>query len=303
MTGVQIARGDKATASFSATRGRRPRRWAALQPASVIGALIVVAFLGCALLGDWLAPYPYTAQRLNEVMQPPSASHWFGTDQLGRDVFSRIIVGARSVILQSFAATALSLLLGVSIGLIAGYEGGSVDESLMRLMDAILAFPALLLAMLAISMVGAGFFNLVVCMAVIFTPNVARVVRSVVLEIKTREFVEGARAIGAPTGRILWRHILPNASGPILVEGLLTISYAISLGAGLGFLGLGVQPPSPDWGLQVSEGRNFLLNAPWIAIFPALAISALVVGINLLADGLAIGNDARREVTNPDSSL
>ena len=271
--------------SFVGTIPSRKRRRTRLflQPVGLVGAIIVATFLACALWGEWLAPYSFTAQDLNAVLQPPSHRHLFGTDQLGRDVLSRVIVGSRGIILLSFSVTALGLLLGVSVGLVAGYCGGFVDEGLMRLMDMMLAFPALLLALLVISILGAEWVNLVACMALIFVSTSARVVPSAVLQVKTREFIEAAHVVGVPTGRLLWRHILPNVSGPIIVEGSLTIGYAILLGAALGFLGLGVQPPSPDWGSQVNEGRNFLLSAPWMALFPALAISTLVVGVNLLS--------------------
>jgi peptide/nickel transport system permease protein len=210
----------------------------------------------------------------------------FGTDQFGRDIFSRIIVGSRNILVLAASATALGLLLGITVGLIAGYYGGLLDEGLMRLTDVMMSFPSLLLALLILSTLGSSLINVIIGIAIVFTPRVARVVRSVVLGIRTQEFVDAARVRGESDLYIMAREILPNASSPIIVEGSIRISYAILLAAALGFLGLGIQPPAPDWGLQVSEGRNFILSAPWVVAFPALAIASLVVGANLLADGL-----------------
>lgn len=287
----RITLGEIDGVAFSSSRRLMPsseRRWKRLfhHPIGAVGAIIVAVFFVCAVWGESLAPYSFTAQNWDAILQPPSWKYLFGTDQLGRDVFSRVVVGSRDIVVLSFTVTGLSLLLGTSVGLIAGYMGGWVDEGLMRLMDLMLAFPVLLLALLVISLLGAGFVNLIVCMILVFTPNSARVVRSAVLQIKTREFIQAAHAVGVPTGRLLLRHILPNVSGPFIVEGALTMGYAVLLGAGLGYLGLGIQPPSPDWGSQVNEGRNFLLSAPWMALFPSLAISALIIGANFLTDGL-----------------
>ncbi|MEZ4868158.1 MAG: ABC transporter permease [Caldilineaceae bacterium] len=185
-------------------------------------------------------------------------------------------------------ATLLSLLLGVAIGLVAGYAGGLWDEVIMRATDVLLSFPALLLALLIISTLGSAMIYLILTIAIVFAPGIARVVRSEVLGLKGKEFIEAAHATGVSVRRIALRHLLPNLTGVIMVEGSIYFSYAILVGAGLGFLGLGVQPPSPDWGLQVNDGRNFILTAWWITVFPALAISSLVLAVNLLADGLAM---------------
>lgn len=260
--------------------------WARLRrnPTAFIGLFIVISYLLLALLGEWLAPYPYTEQHLNDALQPPSARYWFGTDQFGRDILSRVLVGSRSMILLATFSTLLALVVGTGTGLIAAYFGGWIDEVLMRVTDVLLAFPATLLALLILSTLGSAMIYLILCMGVVFAPAIARVMRSAVLELKTREFVEAARMIGASHRRIMWRELLPNLLGMLLVEGAIYFGYAILVGSGLGFLGMGVQPPSPDWGLQVSDGRNFLLNAPWIVLAPALAISSLVIGVNLLSD-------------------
>ncbi|MFN8488916.1 MAG: ABC transporter permease [Caldilineaceae bacterium] len=264
-------------------------RWARLRrnPTTVIGLVIVITYLLLALVGEWLAPYGYTEQRLNDALQPPSMRYWFGTDQFGRDILSRVIVGSRSIITLALASTALALALGMLTGVAAGYFGGWIDEILMRVTDVLLAFPALLLALLILSTLGSDLIYLIICIGVVFAPAIARVVRSMVLELRTREFVDAARMIGSSHTRIMRREILPNLLSTLLVEAAIFFGYAILVGSGLGFLGMGGQPPSPDWGLQVNDGRNFLLTAPWVALFPALAISSLVVSVNLLADNLA----------------
>lgn len=261
------------------------------RPTTVLGLAIVMIYLLLALLGEWIAPYPATDQHLADALQASSLRYPFGTDQFGRDILSRVIVGSRSMIILATASTLLGLLLGAGTGVIAAYYGGLVDEILMRATDVLLSFPALLLALLILSMLGSDMIYLILSISIVFAPAIARVVRSVVLELKTREFVEAARMIGAPHSRIMRREILPNLLNTLLVEAAIYFGYAILVGSGLGFLGMGVQPPSPDWGLQVNDGRNFLLTAPWVVIFPALAISSLVIGINLLADGLAGGSD------------
>ncbi len=282
-----------ATIESIATRDRLPvranaGRWARLRrnPTAVIGLAIVLTYLLLALVGDWIAPYAYTEQHLSDALQPPSMRYWFGTDQFGRDILSRVIVGSRSMITLALGATALALVLGASTGVVAAYFGGWIDEILMRAADVMLAFPALLLALLILSTLGSDLIYLIICIGVVFAPAIARVMRSVVLELRTREFVEAARMIGSSHSRIMRREILPNLLSTLLVEAAIFFGYAILVGSGLGFLGMGVQPPSPDWGLQVNDGRNFLLTAPWVVLFPAVAISSLVIGVNLLADGL-----------------
>lgn len=270
----------------SGTAKRSRRR---LSSTALIGLFVVLLYLALAFFGEKIAPYPYTEQHFSDTLQPPSVQYPFGTDQFGRDIFSRVIVGSRSIMVLSITATALGLLLGTIIGLVAGYAGGLWDEAIMRATDVLLSFPALLLALLIISTLGSAMIYLILTITVVFTPGIARVVRSEVLNLKGKEFIEAARATGASVQRIALRHLLPNLTGVLVVEGSIYFSYAILVGSGLGFLGLGVQPPSPDWGLQVNEGRNFILTAWWITVFPALAISSLVLGVNLLADGLMEG--------------
>lgn len=255
-------------------------------PAGLIGLLIIGTYVIFAIFGESIAPYSYTEQNYSHTLQAPSAEYWFGTDQFGRDIFSRVLVGSRNILLLAIFATGLGLILGISVGLSAGYYGGMIDEVLMRLMDIMLSFPSLLLALLILSTLGSNLINVIIGIGIVFMPRVARVVRSVVLSIKTKEFVDAAKVRGESAFYIMTQEILPNATAPIIVESSIRVSYAILLGASLGFLGLGVQPPAPDWGLQVSEGRQFILTAPWVVLFPSLAIASLVVGVNLLGDGI-----------------
>ena len=256
-------------------------------PSALVGAAILALYVVLAVCGSLLAPYPATEFHIQDKLQGPSAAYLFGTDQFGRDVFSRVLAGTGGILLLAVTATALGLAMGVAIGAAAAYVGGKLDEVLMRTMDALMSFPSLLMAMLILAMVGPNTRNVVIGIGVVFTPRVARVVRSVVLGLRHQEYVEAARLRGESGLAIVVREILPNALNPIIVEGSIRISYAILLGASLGFLGLGVQPPAPDWGLMVSDARNFILIAPWMVLFPSLAIAVLVVGANLFADGLS----------------
>lgn len=253
----------------------------------ILLSLSIVISLGCmALFGESLAPYSYSEQNLDNILQPPSWPHLFGTDQFGRDILSRVIVGCRSIMLVGTAATLLGVALGASCGIMAAYFGGLIDEIIMRAIDVLLCFPAMLLALLIVTALGSEMIYLILCVGVIFAPIIARVVRGAVIELKTREFIEAAQMVGASNLRIIRRELLPNLVNLLLVEITLYFGYAILLSSGLGFLGLGVQPPSPDWGAQISAGSDWLLAAPWIVLFPSLAISTLVIAINLLADRL-----------------
>jgi len=256
------------------------------EPITAAGVFITFAFLLIAILGPVLAPYGANAIIASDARQPPSAAHWFGTDNLGRDVFSRVVLGAREILLLSGLGTLLAVVSGTFVGLLSGYRGGWLDEAIMRTFDSLLAMPALLLALLLLGTVGQSRNSILAVIVVVYTPIVARVVRSVVLSVKTKEFVEAARLQGETQARILFREILPSALPALAVEGALRFSYAIFLVASLGFLGVGVQPPSPNWGLMVKEARSFAVQIPWAMYFPAGAISVVVIGVNLAADGL-----------------
>ena len=256
------------------------------RPVALAGTIVFAVFLVLALIGPYIAPYDYTAQNAAEALEAPSLQHPFGTDQYGRDVFSRVIAGTRGVFLLGGIGTLLAAAIGTSMGLLSGYSGGVADEVIMRLLDVLLSFPSLLLAMVLLSTVGPSNLNLIVVIMILYVPIVARVVRSMVLDLKSKEFVEAARVRGENRRYILFREILPNALPPLLVEATMRFSYSIFLVASLGFLGLGVQPPSPDWGLQINEARNFLAIAPWTLFFPAAAISILIIATSLMSDGM-----------------
>lgn len=281
------AKVEDTAASVTRRRGatvywRRLRR----QPVALAGTVVFVLFLLVALFGPLVAPYDFDAQDAGRRLQGPSLHNLMGTDNFGRDVFSRVLVGAREVFLLGGAGTLLAAVIGTALGLLAGYVGRLWDEVIMRVLDVLLAFPALLLAMVLLATVGPSNFNLVLVISVLYIPMFARIARSMALDLRTREFVEAARLRGESRRYILFREMLPNAVPPLLVEASIRFAYSIFLVASLGFLGLGVQPPSPDWGRQVNEARTFFDAAPWMLLFPAAAISLLVIGTSLMADGL-----------------
>jgi peptide/nickel transport system permease protein len=275
----------------SAALARGQRSFAVLRtlfqrPAHAFGTTLFLLFLFIAIFGPWLAPYTSTQQIVADVRQAPSAQHWFGTDTLGRDIFSRILIGARDIFALAGTGTLVAVVIGTSLGLLSGYRGGWFDEILMRLFDSILALPALLLALLLLGTLGPSQQSVLLVIIVVYIPIVARVVRSVVLSIKTRAYIEAARVQGESSARILFREILPAVLPALAVEAALRFSYAIFLASSLGFMGVGVQPPSPDWGLMVNEARDTVSQTPWALYFPAAAISLLVISVNLMADGL-----------------
>jgi peptide/nickel transport system permease protein len=256
------------------------------QPMAAFGAAIVLAWVVVALCAPVLAPYDYTHGTFSTIMAPPSLQHVFGTDNFGRDVLSRVLMGSRTVLLLAAVSTLASLVCGTVIALVAGYYGAIVDEVIMRFADAAMALPAILLALLILSMMGPGSGGLFAATVVVFSPHIARVVRSAVLPLVGCEFVAAARLRGERGPSIMLRELVPNLLGVLAVEGSIRIGYAIFLIASLGFLGVGVQPPTPDWGVMVSEAQDYATQAPWMVIFPALAISSLVIGVNLVSDGV-----------------
>jgi peptide/nickel transport system permease protein len=261
---------------------RRLRR----QPVALVGTIVFVLFILVAIFGPLAAPYEFDAQDAARRLEGPTLSHLMGTDNFGRDVFSRVMVGTRGVFWLGGAGTLLAAVIGSALGLLAGYVGRLWDEAIMRVLDVLLAFPALLLAMVLLATVGPSNLNLILVITVLYIPMFARIARSMALDLRTREFVEAARLRGESRRYILFREMLPNAVPPLLVEASIRFAYSIFLVASLGFLGLGVQPPSPDWGRQVNEARTFFDAAPWMLLFPAAAISLLVIGTSLMADGL-----------------
>ena len=263
-------------------RWRRVKRY----PATLVGFTIVGFFLLMAFIGPLVAPYGYSDQEISNRLQPPSREHLLGTDQFGRDVLSRVLVGSRDVYLVAGSGALLAVIIGLTVGLIAGYFGGVVDEILMRLIDVLLAIPPLLLAMIVLFSLGGSRLNVILVVGFLYIPMVSRVVRSVVLVLKTQQFVEAAKLRGESSVYIMFREILPSVLPPLAVEASMRFSNSIFLVASLGFLGLGVQPPSPDWGLMVGEARNYFAQAQWALLGPAAAVIILVVGVAFMSDGL-----------------
>jgi len=257
------------------------------------GLLIVGAIVLLSLLAPWIAPHPWDTISIRTRFQPPSLTYWFGTDDYGRDVLSRLLMGGRLSLAMGIGATIISVLFGVPVGLIAGYFGGKVDETLMRIADVLMAIPAIMLGLLVLAVTPPALWKTAVAVGFVYVPLIARVARSVTLGLARVEFVEAARARAESAAHILFREILPNAWPPLIVEASLRVTYAILLGSALSFLGLGAQPPSSDWGLMISEARAFIDRAPWIALAPGFAMCLLVIGINLIGDGLRERLDPR----------
>jgi peptide/nickel transport system permease protein len=263
----------------------------AQRPLSLLGTIVVILFLLLAVFGPMLAPFPFDefardAEGQIQRRAAPSADFYFGTDHLGRDVFSRVLWGAREIIVIPGIATALSVFLGTCIGLTIGYFGGWLDEIVSRGLDTLLAIPALVLALVMLATVGSSAQGIIIVIVLLYTPIVTRVIRSATLNIRNAGYVEAAKLRGDSTFYILFVEILPGVLPALAVEAALRFSYAIFLTASLGFLGLGVQPPSPDWGRMVNEARPQFERTPWALWFPAGSIALLVIGVNLMADGL-----------------
>jgi peptide/nickel transport system permease protein len=265
-------------------------------PQGVAGCVIISLMFIIVILGVHIAPYEYTKISLLERYKPPGLVHWFGTDNFGRDVFSRVVVGARATILSALGATALATVAGSLIGTTSAFLGGKVDEFIMRTVDAVMAIPGLLFALLIVSTLGQSSINAVLAVAISSTPGMVRISRSVALSTKQLDYVLAARARGESSTYIVCKEILPNIVSPIIVEATIRVAFAIMMFATLSFLGLGAQPPSPEWGLMVSSGRAYLFQAPWMMFIPGMAIALVAIGFNLLGDGL-------RDALNPRSYL
>jgi peptide/nickel transport system permease protein len=260
---------------------------------ALVGLGIVVFFILLAIFAPLLAPYDFKEQNLAERLQPPSSKHLFGTDDFGRDIFSRVIYGARISLWVGFFSVLGSVIVGSMLGIIAGYYGRWIDGIISRLFDIMLAFPSILLAIGIVAVLGPSLQNALIAIAVINIPNFGRLIRSRVLSIKQEEYVMAAKAIGMSDMRILFHHILPNSMAPIIVQGTLAIATAIIEAAALGFLGLGAQPPNPEWGKMLADSKDFLTQAPWTMVFPGIAIMLTVLGFNLMGDGLRDALDPR----------
>lgn len=259
-----------------------------------IGLAIALLFLVLTVTAPWVAPYDPFDQDLSSALSPPSAEHLFGADQYGRDVLSRVMYGTRTALVAIVVAGGLALTVGGALGLIAGFVGGAADAVIMRIVDVLLAFPYLLLALIIVAALGPSLTNSIIAIGIIYTPQYARLMRGQVLAIQNAEFVWAARSVGATRRRIMLRHVLPNSFSPVAVMATLQAGSVVVETAGLSFLGLGAQPPSPDWGALLADGHSYFLSAWWIATFPGLAIFLVVLGFNLIGDALRDELDPRR---------
>jgi peptide/nickel transport system permease protein len=261
--------------------------------AAVAGGAVVGIFVVAALLAPVLSPYDPLKGRLGDRLRTPSAAHWLGTDELGRDVLSRVLHGARITAQIQVAAVGLALAIGTALGLMAGYVGRSVDQAIMRFMDILMAFPGIFLALAIIAALGTGLGNVIIATGIFLVPQFARVVRASTLTLREMEFVQAARALGQGDFAIVFRYLLPNSVAPIIVQTSLRMATVLLTASGLSFLGLGVQPPDPEWGAMLSNARSYMINAPHVALMPGLAIALVVLGFNLLGDGLRDSLDPR----------
>ncbi|MBC2851415.1 ABC transporter permease [Cetobacterium sp. 8H] len=258
-----------------------------------LGILVIIILL--AVFADQLANYDQVVikQNLKLRLKPPSAQHWLGTDEFGRDIFARLIHGARVSLKVGVLAVGIAIVVGGFLGAIAGYYGGKLDNVIMRVMDIFLAVPSILLAIAIVSALGPNLINLMVAISISSIPRYARIVRASVLSIRDQEFIEAAKAIGASDARIILRHIIPNSLAPVIVQGTLGVASAILSTAGLSFIGLGIQPPAPEWGSMLSGGRQYLRYAWWVTTFPGVSIMITILSLNLLGDGLRDALDPR----------
>jgi peptide/nickel transport system permease protein len=261
--------------------------------AAVVGLVIVALLIVIAIVAPAIVPHDPNDQSFRIKLKPPSADHLFGTDEFGRDIFSRVLVGTRVALRVGLLPVLLALVVGVSLGLLAGYYGRRIDQVVMRVIDILLAFPWLLLAIGIMAVLGPGINNVIIAVAIVYVPAFARIVRGSVLSIKEKEYIEAARSIGQPDLQIMVRHVLANAWALIIVLATLSIGQAIIYAAGLSFIGLGTQPPDSDWGVMLASGREFLRDGPWLGFFPGLAILITVLAFNLFGDGLRDALDPR----------
>lgn len=260
-----------------------PRRRMSLQ--LKMGLVITGSIVLLGLLAPWISPHPWDTISMRTRFVPPNATYWFGTDEYGRDVLSRLLMGTRLSLTMGVSATLISLAVGVPMGLAAGYFRGWIDEALMRLADVLMAVPPIMLGLLVLAVTPPALWKTALAVGFVYIPPIARLARSVTLTLANEEFIQAAKARAESNSYILFREILPNAWPPLIVEASLRVTYAILLGSALSFLGLGAQPPSSDWGLMISEARSFIDRAPWIALAPGFAMCLLVIGINLVGDG------------------
>ncbi len=262
---------------------------------AVLGLIILIILVLLAVFADVIANYDNVVikQNLAHRLQGPSAVHWLGTDEFGRDIFARLVHGTRVSLQVGIVAVGISIVIGGILGAVAGYYGGKLDNTIMRIMDIFLAVPSILLAIAIVSALGPSIINLMLAISISSVPSYARIVRASVLSIRDQEFIEAAKAIGASNTRIIFRHIIPNSLAPVIVQATLGVASAILSTAGLSFIGLGIQPPAPEWGSMLSGGRQYLRYAWWVTTFPGVAIMITILSLNLLGDGLRDALDPR----------
>ena len=266
---------------FWLTLGRLKRNHLAM-----VGLVIIVVMIILALLAPYISPYPYEAADFKNRYATPSAEHWFGTDELGRDIFSRLLYGSRYSLRIGLISVAISAIGGIFFGALAGYFGGAVDNIIMRLLDVLQAMPGIVLAIAISAALGPGLTNSVIALSISSIPGYARMTRASILNVRKMEYLEAAPSINCSNARILWKHVLPNALSPLIVQATMGIAGAIMGAAMLSFIGLGVQPPTPEWGAMLSAGRNYLRDYPHLCIFPGIMIMMAVLSLNMLGDGL-----------------
>ena len=274
-------------------RRYRAIKWLARRPAAIISSLVVALFVAGALAAPWLAPFDPNTPHFDAIRKPPSEVYWLGTDEVGRDVLSRLIWGGRASLLAGVIPVAIALTLSIPLGLLSGYAGGLVDGVIMRVNDAMLAIPFLIVAIALAAFLGPSLTNAMIAIGIAALPTFVRLVRGTVLAIKTEEYVEAAQALGCSRPRVALRHILPNTLPPLFIQVSITVAAAIIAEASLSFLGLGQQPPAPSWGSMLNAAQRYLSQAPWMALYPGLMIFGIVMALNVLGDGLRDALDPR----------
>jgi len=262
---------------------------------AILGFLLLMLMIIIALSADLIADYDkiVIGQNIGARLQPPSSAHWFGTDHFGRDIFARIVHGSRISLSLGIFAMAIAVTIGAIIGAVSGYYGGKVDNIIMRFMDVLLAIPPILMSISIVAALGQNIVNLLIALSIAYVPVFARVIRSSILSVKGQEFIEAAKACGTSDARIIFKHIIPNAIGPIIVQATLAMGSTILIISSLSFMGLGIKPPAPEWGTMLYEGRDFIRQAPYLILFPGGAITIAVISLNLLGDGLRDALDPR----------
>ena len=296
MTAATISPAPQPALAPAREAGPWLRAWRRLRRrrGAMVGLVVVLAFVALALFAQWIAPQDPIATNWGAIRKAPSAAHWLGTDEIGRDVLSRVIWGTQASLLAGVASVSISLLLGVPIGLAAGFLGGFADGLISRITDAFLACPFLILAIALAAFLGPSLTNAMIAIGVSATPIFVRLTRAQVINVKVEDYIEAARAVGNPPLRIALRHVMPNILAPLMVQATLAIAAAVIAEASLSFLGLGQQPPAPSWGSMLNTAKNYVDNAPWMAIWPGLSIFLLVLSFNLLGDGLRDALDPRQ---------